>query len=99
MIIDHLVASTYPDVYKRQALYWILSATGLLIMGKTSNFIVLDSYNALLVIPFGNFGCQYKSLAPVSYTHLEANERSVLIWEGNFLVTAVPDHLVSAAVQ
>jgi len=45
------------------ALYWIMSATGLLIMGKTSNFFVLDGYNALLVIPFGNFGSQYKSLA------------------------------------
>ncbi|HQA07381.1 MAG TPA: DUF4173 domain-containing protein [Syntrophomonadaceae bacterium] len=45
------------------ALYWILSATGLLIMVKTSNVFVLDGYNALLVIPFGNFGCQYKSLA------------------------------------
>ena len=45
------------------AVYWILCATGLLILGKTSNLILLDSYNALLVIPFGNFGCQYKGLA------------------------------------
>jgi hypothetical protein len=28
------------------ALYWILSTTGLLIMGQTSNFIILDGYNA-----------------------------------------------------
>ncbi len=45
------------------AVYWILSATGLLILGKTSNLIVLDGYNALLGIPFSNFGCQYKGLA------------------------------------
>ena len=52
------------------ALYWILSATGLLIMSKTSNFIVLDGYNALLGIPFSNFGCQYKSLAPLGTNRL-----------------------------
>lgn len=52
------------------ALYWILSATGLLIMGQTSNFIILDGYNALLGIPFSNFGCQYKSLAPLGTNRL-----------------------------
>ncbi|MGI5887737.1 MAG: DUF4153 domain-containing protein [Syntrophomonadaceae bacterium] len=52
------------------ALYWILSATGLLIMSKTSNFIVLDGYNALLGIPFSNFGCQYRSLAPLGANRL-----------------------------
>jgi hypothetical protein len=45
------------------AVYWILCAAGLLILGKTSDLLLLDSYNALLVIPFSNFGCQYKSLA------------------------------------
>lgn len=45
------------------AVYWILCATGLLILGKTSDLLLLDGYNALLVIPFSNFGCQYKGLA------------------------------------
>lgn len=45
------------------AVYWILCAAGLLILGKTSNLILLDSYNALFVIPFSNFSCQYKGLA------------------------------------
>jgi hypothetical protein len=45
------------------AVYWILWATNLLILGKTSDLLLLDSYNALFVIPFGNFGCQYQSLA------------------------------------
>ncbi len=43
--------------------YWILCATGGLILDKTSNLLPLDGYNALLVIPFSNFGCQYKGLA------------------------------------
>ena len=45
------------------AVYWILCAAGLLILGKTGDLILWDSYNALLVIPFSNFGCQYKGLA------------------------------------
>ena len=45
------------------ALYWILCATGLLIMGKTSDLFLLDGLNAMFVIPFSNFGCQYKGLA------------------------------------
>lgn len=67
------------------ALYWILSATGLLIMGKTSNFIVLDSYNALLVIPFGNFGCQYKSLALLGNNRLGRRRHLFSIVLGLFL--------------
>lgn len=53
------------------AVYWIISATGLLILGKTSNLIVLDALNALFVIPFRNFRCQYISLA-----YLGSNKRT-----------------------
>lgn len=45
------------------AVYWILSATGLLILGKTSNWALLDGYNALFVIPLYNFSSQYTGLA------------------------------------
>lgn len=45
------------------AVYWVISATGLPILGKTGNWIVLDSINAFWVIPFRNFGRQYQSLA------------------------------------
>ncbi|GBF34864.1 hypothetical protein DCCM_3984 [Desulfocucumis palustris] len=45
------------------AVYWIICATGLPILGKTSNLIMLDGLNGLFVIPFRNFGCQYKSLS------------------------------------
>jgi len=45
------------------AVYWIISAAGLLILEKTSNLFLLDGINALFVIPFRNFFCQYKVLA------------------------------------
>lgn len=45
------------------AIYWVICASGLPILGKTSNWIGLDSFNGLIVIPFKNFDCQYKSLA------------------------------------
>lgn len=45
------------------AVYWIICATSVQILGKTSNLALLDGFNALLVIPFGNINSQYKSLA------------------------------------
>lgn len=45
------------------AVYWVISAAGLPLLGKTSNWFLLDSFNGMFVIPFRNFGCQYKSLA------------------------------------
>lgn len=45
------------------AIYWVISSTGVLIMGKTSNWIFLDGINGFFVVPFKNFGAQYKSLA------------------------------------
>lgn len=45
------------------AVYWVLSATGRLVLGQTSNWIVLDGINGFLAIPFSNFGSQYNSLA------------------------------------
>lgn len=44
------------------AVYYVINATGRLILSNTSNWIVLDGINAMFVIPFKNFGCQYKSL-------------------------------------
>lgn len=58
------------------AVYWIICATGLPILGKTSNWIAIDGFNALLVIPFRNLGCQYKSLAFLG-RHKRAQGRQV----------------------
>jgi len=45
------------------AVYWVISATGIPILGKTSNWMILDGINGVLAIPFRNFVCQYKSLS------------------------------------
>ena len=45
------------------AIYAILCASGQLIAGKTGNWLLLDGINGMFVIPFRNFGSQYKSLA------------------------------------
>lgn len=48
------------------AIYWITCSAGLQILGKTSNLIGLDFINSILVIPFRNIGCQFKSLGFLS---------------------------------
>lgn len=45
------------------AVYYVICATQQQILGKTSNFLLLDGINALFGIPFKNFGCQFKSLS------------------------------------
>jgi hypothetical protein len=49
------------------AVYFVLSATGQLILGNTNNWILLDGINGMFVIPFKNFGSQYKSLSIAKY--------------------------------
>lgn len=49
------------------AIYYIICASGQLILCNTSNWLLLDSINGLFVIPFKNFGCQYKSLSSPQY--------------------------------
>ncbi|MBS4030659.1 MAG: DUF4173 domain-containing protein [Clostridiales bacterium] len=45
------------------AIYWVICATGLPLLGKTSNFIGLDFLNGLLFIPLKNFDSHFRSLA------------------------------------
>jgi len=45
------------------AVYYVICATEQQILGKTSNYLILDGINALFGIPFKNFGCQFKSLS------------------------------------
>jgi hypothetical protein len=49
------------------AVYFVITATGQLILGNTSNWILLDAINGLFVIPFKNLGSQYKSLSLAQY--------------------------------
>ena len=43
------------------AVYFILIASGTLLKGKTSNYLLMDGINAVSCIPFGNFINQYVS--------------------------------------
>jgi hypothetical protein len=71
------------------AVYWIISAANLPIMGKTSNLIGLDGINALFVIPFRNFGCQYKSLALLGSNKQAERKQIFSIVLGLFLTLIV----------
>jgi hypothetical protein len=71
------------------AVYWIICATGLPIMGKTSNLILLDGLNGFFVIPFKNLGCQYKSLAFLGHSKREAGKQILAIALGLLLTILV----------
>ena len=43
--------------------YYVIIASGSAIMGKTGNFLLIDSINATIIIPFGNFLNQYLSFS------------------------------------
>lgn len=46
------------------AAYWTLSASGRLLgNGRTSQWVFFDGWNALFLVPFGNFGCQIRALS------------------------------------
>ncbi len=64
------------------AVYWITCSTGLQILGKTSNLISLDFINSLLVIPFRNIGCQFKSLAFLSRNRQAESRQFIAILLG-----------------
>ncbi len=67
------------------AVYWIITATGALILGKTSDLVWLDGFNGMAVIPFRNFGCQYKSLAFWEWSKRVKGGRILSIVLGLFL--------------
>jgi thiamine transporter ThiT len=71
------------------AVYWILSANGLLVLGQTSNLFLLDGYNALFVIPFSNFGCQYQGLAFLKNNRLGRGKTFFHVVLGLFLTFIV----------
>ncbi|MEA4925091.1 MAG: DUF4173 domain-containing protein [Syntrophomonadaceae bacterium] len=71
------------------AVYWIVCATGLLILGKTSNWIGWDSFNSLFVIPIKNIGIQYKSLAFLSRNRRAEGRQIVAVGLGLLLTLMV----------
>lgn len=44
------------------AVYWVLSASGVLVQGGTGNWMAVDLFRGFVKLPFGNFGCLFQSL-------------------------------------
>ena len=47
------------------AIYYVIVASGRAIMGRTSNYLLVDGFNALIIIPFRNFINQYVSFSAI----------------------------------
>lgn len=71
------------------AVYFVICATGQLILCKTSNWLFLDGINGLFVIPFKNFGCQYKSLSSPKYIKRSLGRQILSITLGLLLALLV----------
>ena len=48
------------------AVYYVITASGRTLMGKTGNYLILDGLNAVVIIPFLNFANQYVSIAALT---------------------------------
>ncbi len=44
------------------AIYWVVTASNMTLLGRTSDWLPLDGLQAVLFIPWRNFGSQYRSL-------------------------------------
>ena len=57
------------------AAYWTLIISGsLLEKDKTSQWVVFDGWNALLWVPFGNFGCSFRIVTGLHADHEESGD-------------------------
>ncbi|MDX9871963.1 MAG: DUF4173 domain-containing protein [Clostridia bacterium] len=71
------------------ATYWIISATNLTLLRKTSDWLPLDGLNTLLLIPFKNFGIQYSSIAYLSRANKTKGSQLLSIGLGLLLTVLV----------
>ncbi|HYF83894.1 MAG TPA: DUF4173 domain-containing protein [Clostridia bacterium] len=71
------------------AVYFVMCATDRLILGSTSNWLFLDGINGMFIIPFKNFGCQYKSLSSPQYIKRNAGRQILSIALGLLLALLV----------
>jgi len=71
------------------AIYWIICANNVQILGKTGDLLGLDVINALFIIPFSNFLCQYHSLALLGRNRKTASKQFIAIALGLLLTLIV----------
>lgn len=81
------------------AVYFVLCATGRLIQGNTSNWLFLDGINGLFVIPFKNFGCQYKSISLPKYIKRNSGNQILSITLGLLLALLVTGMVLPLLMQ
>lgn len=71
------------------AVYWVSCATGVTLLGKTSDWLPLDGLNTLLLIPFKNFGIQYNSLFYLSRANKTKDSQLLSVGLGLLLTILV----------
>lgn len=71
------------------AVYYVICASGRLISGSTSNWLLIDGINGFFVIPFKNFACQYKSLSLPRYIKRSIGKQILSIIFGLLLALLV----------
>ncbi|HYE83172.1 MAG TPA: DUF4173 domain-containing protein [Clostridia bacterium] len=81
------------------AVYYVICATGHLILGDTSNCLLLDGINGMFVIPFKNFGCQYKSLSSPKYIERNMGRQIISIALGLLLALLVAGMVLPLLMQ
>jgi len=71
------------------AVYYVIVASDRAIMGKTSNFLLIDALNTVIIVPFRNFINQYLSFAVIrKYERVKGKYLSVVIGVALALVLA-----------
>lgn len=71
------------------AVYWVLSATKMTLLGITSNWLPLDYLHGLVVVPFQNFGSQYRSMTFLRKKHGVFEKQLISIGLGVLLALIV----------
>lgn len=71
------------------AVYWVVSATGMSLMGRTSDWLPFDGLNALVSVPLRNAGSQYRSLSILRQTKSKGERHFFSIGLGILLAAIV----------
>ena len=71
------------------AIYFVLSSSGVLIGGKTGNWLFLDGINGVFIIPFRNFFTQYQSLSPLKGKGKSTGKQFIAVLAGLALTIIV----------
>lgn len=71
------------------AVYWVVSATDMSLLGKTSDWLPFDGLNALVAVPWRNAGSQYRSLSLLRQAKSKGERQFFSVGLGVLLATIV----------